>query len=168
MTSIYDGCRLSFADTRKFRHGDMQDLERQLQRSMGDDVRGRLIIVDGVFSMMGEVAELEAIVELARKYEARLLVDEAHSVGVIGKGGRGVGEHFHVNRADVDMWMGTLSKSFASCGGYIAGSLMLTNLSTEQLVGLNGAAFNDGLCVMAWEVIAALSLGLARRAQPQP
>ena len=118
--SIFDGCRLSFAELRKFRHEDMGDLERQLQQASRREVRGKLIIVDGVFSMMGEIANLKRIVELAKQYGARILVDEAHSVGVIGDHGRGAVEHCGVEE-DVDLVVGTFSKSFASLGGFVAG-----------------------------------------------
>ncbi|MGE0142908.1 MAG: aminotransferase class I/II-fold pyridoxal phosphate-dependent enzyme [Planctomycetota bacterium] len=118
--SIFDGCRLSFAELRKYRHEDMGDLERQLEASLEDNVRGRLIIVDGVFSMMGEIANLPRIVELARRYGARVLVDEAHSAGVLGAHGRGAAEHCKVE-SQVDLVLGTFSKSFASLGGFVAG-----------------------------------------------
>ena len=118
--SIIDGCRLTFAETRKFRHGDLGHLEELLARSQTDDVGGRLIIVDGAFSMLGDLADLPALVQLASKYEARLMVDEAHSVGVLGAGGRGVAEHFGL-LDEVDLLVGTFSKSFASIGGFLAG-----------------------------------------------
>jgi len=118
--SIFDGCRQSFAELRKYRHEDMEDLERQLDLASGRDVRGKLIIVDGVFSMMGEIANLPRICELAQRYGARVLVDEAHSVGVLGANGRGAAEH-HGVEAQVDLVVGTFSKSFASLGGFVAG-----------------------------------------------
>lgn len=119
--SIYDGTRLSFAEVRKFRHGDMEDLERQLRRESEAGNRGKLIIVDGVFSMMGDIADLPSIVRLAREYGARVLVDEAHSTGVLGANGRGAVEHCGVED-EVDLVLGTFSKSFASLGGFVAGS----------------------------------------------
>lgn len=115
--SIIDGCRLSFADVRKFKHNDMADLEGHLQRGQQQD-RGMLIVVDGLYSMMGDLAELKAIRALADRYGARLMVDEAHSIGVIGEHGRGAAEHCGVVS---DLYMGTFSKSFASLGGFIAG-----------------------------------------------
>jgi 8-amino-7-oxononanoate synthase len=118
--SIFDGTRLSFAEVRKFRHGDMEDLERQLRRVSEAGPRGKLIIVDGVFSMMGDIADLPTIVRLARAYGARVLVDEAHSTGVLGARGRGAAEHCGVEE-DVDLVLGTFSKSFASLGGFVAG-----------------------------------------------
>jgi len=118
--SIIDGCRLSFADTRKFKHNDMEDLERHLQLATEDDNTGVLVIVDGVFSMMGDLANLPEITRLCKRYGARLLVDDAHGVGVMGGHGRGTPEHFGVE-TEVDLILGTFSKSFASIGGYVAG-----------------------------------------------
>lgn len=116
--SIYDGCRLSFARLMKYNHNDMEDLERLLQK-LGKDAR-KLIITDGVFSMEGDIANIPGIVALAKKYNARILVDDAHGVGVLGKNGRGTAEHFGLED-QVDMVMGTFSKSFASMGGFFAG-----------------------------------------------
>ncbi|MCC6669686.1 MAG: pyridoxal phosphate-dependent aminotransferase family protein [Planctomycetes bacterium] len=118
--SIVDGCRLSFAEVRKFKHNDMQDLEYQLQRASADRSKGKLIVVDGAFSMLGDLASLKEIVRLAKAYDARVMVDEAHSVGVIGAHGRGAAEHLGVE-GDVDLIGGTFSKSFASLGGFVAG-----------------------------------------------
>ncbi|MGE3172932.1 MAG: aminotransferase class I/II-fold pyridoxal phosphate-dependent enzyme [Planctomycetota bacterium] len=117
--SIIDGCRLSFADVRKWRHNDVKDLEAQLERAKAQN-KGILIVVDGLYSMMGDLADLPNIARLARHYGARLMVDEAHSVGVLGKHGRGAAEHFGLDD-DADLVMGTFSKSFASLGGFIAG-----------------------------------------------
>ena len=117
--SIIDGTRLSFADVRKFKHSDMEDLERLLSLSREDDV-GRLIILDGVFSMMGDIAPLEEVARLAQEYDARILVDEAHAVGVLGSHGRGATEHCGVEK-EVDLVLGTFSKSLASIGGFVAG-----------------------------------------------
>jgi len=114
--SIIDGCRLSFSEIKKFRHNDMEDLERLLQQHNG---KGKLIIVDGVFSMEGDIADLPNIVRLAKKYGARLMVDDAHGIGVLGKTGRGTAEHFGLE-SEVDLIMGTYSKSLASIGGFIA------------------------------------------------
>ena len=114
--SIIDGCRLSFGDMARFRHNDMADLERQLIRHQG---KGILIVVDGVFSMEGDIANFPEISKLAKKYGARVFVDEAHSLGVIGKNGKGTGEHFNMEK-NVDVMMATASKSLASVGGFIA------------------------------------------------
>jgi 8-amino-7-oxononanoate synthase len=117
--SILDGVRLSFAKQLKFRHNDAADLEKKLSQ-IGPD-KGKLIAVEGVYSMEGDVAPLSEIVQLKKKYAARLFVDEAHSLGVFGENGRGVAEHFGVED-DVDLVMGTFSKSLATVGGFIAGS----------------------------------------------
>lgn len=116
--SIIDGCRLSYAEVKKFRHNDMADLERVLQQCDG---RGKLIVVDGVFSMEGDIVNLPKVVALARAYGARLMVDDAHGIGVLGMTGRGTAEHFGIE-SEVDLIMGTYSKSLASIGGFIAGS----------------------------------------------
>ena len=116
--SIIDACRLSFGDVHKFKHNDMVDLERIF--SSLDKEKGKMIIVDGVFSMEGDLANLPDIVDLARKYNAMVMVDDAHGIGVMGKNGRGTAEHFGVED-DVDIVMGTFSKSFASLGGFVAG-----------------------------------------------
>ena len=115
--SIIDGCRLSFGQMKRFRHNDMASLERNLQ-ACGEN-QGKLVVVDGVFSMGGDIAPLPEIISLCKKYNARLMVDDAHSIGVLG-GGRGTAAHFGVTE-DVDLIMGTFSKSFASLGGFIAG-----------------------------------------------
>jgi 8-amino-7-oxononanoate synthase len=116
--SIIDGCRLSFGEVRKYRHNDMSDLERLLREN---EERDKLLVVDGVFSMEGDIAPLPEIVSLARKYGAGLMVDDAHGIGVLGNTGRGTSEHFGVEE-EVDLIMGTYSKSLASIGGFISGS----------------------------------------------
>jgi 8-amino-7-oxononanoate synthase len=115
--SIIDGCRLSYAEVKKFRHNDMTDLERILVENRD---RKKLIVVDGVFSMEGDIINLPEVVALAKKYSARLMVDDAHGIGVLGKTGRGTAEHFGLEN-EVDLIMGTYSKSLASIGGFIAG-----------------------------------------------
>jgi len=115
---IIDGARLSFGEVRKFKHNDPTDLARLMQNDV--TVRGRFIVVDGVFSMEGDIARLPEIVAAARKYEAGLMVDDAHSIGVLGRTGRGTAEHFGLED-EVDLVMGTFSKSMASVGGFIAG-----------------------------------------------
>jgi 8-amino-7-oxononanoate synthase len=116
--SIVDGCRLSFGETRRFKHNDMNELETIL--SGLEAKRGRMVVVDGVFSMEGDIAPLTEIVPICRKYGARLLVDEAHAVGVLGRTGIGASEHHEVV-TDCDLLVGTFSKSFGSIGGYVAG-----------------------------------------------
>lgn len=117
--SIYDACRLSYGKMLRFRHADMADLERQLQRVPED--KGCLIVTDGVFSMGGDIARLPEICALAKQYGARVMVDDAHGLGVIGEGGRGTASHFGLED-QVDIYMGTFSKSLASLGGYMAAS----------------------------------------------
>ena len=115
--SLYDGCRLSYGTMLRYRHNDMADLEKQLQKIPEDC--GSLIVTDGVFSMGGDIANLPQICALAEKYGARVMVDDAHGLGVIGKGGRGTASYFGLEDK-VDIYMGTLSKSLASLGGFIA------------------------------------------------
>ncbi|MGN0989752.1 MAG: aminotransferase class I/II-fold pyridoxal phosphate-dependent enzyme [Eubacteriales bacterium] len=115
--SIYDACRLSFAKMYTYPHNDMAELERLLQLVEGKG--GILIVTDGVFSMSGDIANLPEIVRLAKQYGARVMVDDAHGMGVIGEGGRGTASHFGLED-EVDIYMGTFSKSLASLGGYMA------------------------------------------------
>lgn len=124
--SIIEGIRTSFSTKYKFRHNDMNSLEKQLKRCNARSVK--LIVVDGVFSMEGDLANLPEIVRLARKYNANIMVDEAHSLGVLGKrySGKGVCDHFGL-LDDVDLVMGTFSKSLASIGGFIAGEYAVIN-----------------------------------------
>ena len=112
-----DGARLAFARKLKYRHNDMQALEKTLQRIPSEVVK--LIVTDGVFSMEGDVCKLPEMVELAKKYNANIMVDDAHSLGVLGRGGRGTADHFGLTN-EVDLIMGTFSKSLASIGGFIA------------------------------------------------
>jgi len=114
---IIDGARLAFARKLKYRHNDMESLEKTLQRIPSEVIK--LIVTDGVFSMEGDICKLPQIVELAKKYNANIMVDDAHSLGVLGRGGRGTADHFGLTD-DVDLIMGTFSKSLASIGGFIA------------------------------------------------
>jgi len=119
--SIYDACKLSYAETIRYEHNDMKDLEEKLKQVKKDKPNaGILIVTDGVFSMSGELAPLKDIVKLAKKYDARTMVDDAHALGTLGKNLRGSAEHFGVEK-DIDIYMGTFSKSLASLGGYMAG-----------------------------------------------
>ena len=122
--SIIEGRRLSFSTKLKYKHNDMESLEKQLQKCDPDKVK--LIVTDGVFSMEGDVAKLPEIVALAKKYNASVMVDEAHGIGVFGRQGRGTCDHFGVSQ-DVDLIMGTFSKSFASIGGFIAADESIIN-----------------------------------------
>jgi len=117
--SIVDGALLAHGATYRFRHNDMADLEKALRKAKAHG-GGILVVVDGVFSMEGDLADLPAIAELAKRYGARLMVDEAHAIGVMGPTGAGTHEHFGVTKS-VDLLMGTFSKSFASIGGFAAG-----------------------------------------------
>jgi len=122
--SIVDGRRLSFATQLKYKHNDMEDLEKQLQKCEPDRIK--LIVVDGVFSMEGDLCKLPEIVALKKKYNASVMVDEAHGIGVFGRQGRGVCDHFGLTK-DVDLIMGTFSKSLASIGGFIAADSSIIN-----------------------------------------
>jgi 8-amino-7-oxononanoate synthase len=120
--SIIDGCRLSFGDIKKFRHDDLADLRRLLDQTPA--TAGKIIIVDGVFSMNGSITDLPGVLALAKEYDARLLVDDAHALGTIGRTGRGTLEHYGLlenGDKEVDLVTGTFSKSLASLGGFVAG-----------------------------------------------
>jgi 7-keto-8-aminopelargonate synthetase-like enzyme len=118
--SIYDGCKLSYGTMVRYRHADMEHLRHTLEQI--PDTAGKLIVTDGVFSMGGDIANLPEIVKLAKEFGARVMVDDAHGLGVLGKGGRGTASHFGLED-EVDIYMGTFSKSLASLGGYMASSL---------------------------------------------
>lgn len=122
--SIIEGRRLSMSNYLKYRHNDMKSLEAQLKKCNPDKVK--LIVTDTVFSMEGDVANIPEIVKLAKKYDASIMADEAHGIGVFGDGGRGVVNHFGLTK-DVDLIMGTFSKSLASLGGFIATDKEITN-----------------------------------------
>ncbi len=125
--SILQGIRLSGAKRRSFSHGNLKELEHMLAQHRGQ-YRRTLICTEGLFSMDGDICNLPELVELKKRFRCNLIVDEAHSIGVLGPSGRGIAHHFPgIDPRDVDLWMGTLSKSFASCGGYIAGSSHLVD-----------------------------------------
>ena len=155
--SIIEGRRLSFSNSLKYKHNDMDSLETQLKKCAPDKVK--LIVTDGVFSMEGDVAKLPRIVELAKKYDATVMVDEAHGIGVFGRQGRGTCDHFGVTN-DVDLIMGTFSKSFASLGGFIACDKTITNylrhhsrsyIFTASITPASTAAVNAALDIMESE-----------------
>ncbi|MFH1825089.1 MAG: aminotransferase class I/II-fold pyridoxal phosphate-dependent enzyme [Candidatus Firestonebacteria bacterium] len=153
--SIIDGCRLSFAKTMKFKHNDMEDLERLISKI--DPKAGKLIVVDGVFSMEGDLVNLPGIVKIAQKHGARVMVDDAHSLGVFGKNGRGTAEHFGLEDK-VDMIMGTFSKSFASLGGFIASEAPVIDylkLSREQIFQASCPPANVAAVLAALDIIEA-------------
>lgn len=155
--SIIDGRRLSFSNYLKYRHNDMASLEAQLKKCDPDKVK--LIVTDGVFSMEGDVANLPEIIRLAKQYNASVMVDEAHGIGVFGEGGRGTCNHFKVTD-DVDLIMGTFSKSFASLGGFIATDKEITNflrhhsrayIFTASITPASTAAVNAALDIILSE-----------------
>ncbi|MEV0413509.1 aminotransferase class I/II-fold pyridoxal phosphate-dependent enzyme [Streptomyces sp. NPDC050448] len=156
--SILQGCALSGAARRPFAHNDMGRLEHML-RVNRSRFRRVLIAVEGAYSMDGDLVDLPAVIELKRRYGALLMVDEAHSIGTVGERGRGVGEFYGVDRSGVDLWMGTLSKSFASCGGYLGGSARMVRWLRHTLpgfvysVGLTPA--NAAAALAATELVAA-------------
>ena len=127
--SIIDGCRLSKAKVIRYGHCSLKDLQAKISAEKG--VRRRLIITDGVFSMEGDIAPLPEIVDIAEKYGAITMVDDAHGEGVLGKGGRGIVDHFNLH-GKVDIEMGTMSKAFGVVGGYIAGSKRLTEYLEQK------------------------------------
>ena len=132
--SIIQGCRLSDARRQPFPHSDVHALDALLA-GVRSRYRRVLVVVEGVYSMDGDIAPLPGLIDVARRHDALLMVDEAHSIGVLGATGGGIGEHFDVDRGDVDIWMGTLSKSLASCGGYLAGRAELIHYLRYTLPG---------------------------------
>lgn len=152
--SIVDGCRLSFGRTVKFQHNDMDDLARVLETSANGG--GQLIVVDGVFSMEGDIVDLPNLVRLAQTYGARVMVDDAHSVGVLGVGGRGTAEHFNLID-QVDITMGTFSKSFASLGGFIVGEEdvihYVKHFSRELIFSASMPPASVASCLAALDII---------------
>ena len=119
--SIMQGCKLSGATRRPFPHNDPAALD-ELLTSIRHQYRRVLIIIEGVYSQDGDIPDLPAFIEVKRKHQALLMIDEAHSIGVLGATGGGIGEHFGVDRTDVELWSGTMSKALAGCGGYVGGS----------------------------------------------
>jgi 7-keto-8-aminopelargonate synthetase-like enzyme len=149
------GIRLSRATARSFRHNDLDDLEQVLRQSRSA-YRNVLVIVEGLYSTEGDIPDLARVVEIKERYGAWLMVDDAHGLGVLGKTGRGVAEHCGVDPRRIDIWMGTLSKTLASCGGYIAGEKMLTEILKHTAPGF---VFSVGLLpMMTAAALAALRL----------
>ncbi len=132
--SILVGAKLSGATVRPFRHNDLAALEKLLTEERAA-YRNVLIVVEGLYSMDGDIPDLPRLIELKQRYNAWLMVDEAHALGVLGKHGRGVAEHFDIDPSDVDIWMGTLSKALSACGGYIAGSHELIEVLKFRAAG---------------------------------
>ncbi|MCG3172061.1 MAG: 8-amino-7-oxononanoate synthase [Myxococcota bacterium] len=158
--SILQGCHLSGAKRLPFAHNDWRSLEKRLE-DLRPHYRRVLIALEGVYSMDGDIPDLKRFVELKKKYGAMMLVDEAHSIGVLGKTGRGVSEYSGVNPRDVDMWMGTMSKSLAGCGGYIAGSKALV---TYLKYTAPGFVYSVGLS----PALAGASLAALKKIQAEP
>lgn len=155
--SILDGVDLSAGEMKRFRHNDMADLERLLKAAEADHPKaGKLVVVDGVFSMEGDLSPLPKVVELAKRYGARVMVDDAHGVGVFGANGRGACEHLGVE-ADVDLLMTTFSKSFASLGGVIAGPAKVLDWVKHKSRALIFSASMSpaavGACLKSLEII---------------
>ncbi len=158
--SLLQGAILSGARRRPFPHNDFEAAE-QLLRQVRGQYRRVLVVIEGVYSMDGDFADLPRFVALAKKHKSLLMVDEAHSVGVMGPRGRGMGEHFGVDPADVDLWMGTLSKALGSCGGYIAGTKTLVRWLKYTVPGF---VYSVGLPPAA----AGAALGAMRMLERQP
>lgn len=164
--SAIQGSILSGARRLSFPHNDWQALARILERQQRHNYRRVLILIEGVYSQDGDFPNLPKFIELKKRYKAFLMVDEAHSIGVMGNQGRGIGEHFNVNPADVDLWMGTLSKSFGSCGGYIAGSKVLVEFLKYTVPGfVFGAGMSPALTAAALTALKVLKAEPERVAQ---
>jgi glycine C-acetyltransferase len=152
--SIIDGCRLSRARIMRYRHCDPEDLAATLQRTTG--ARRRLIVTDGVFSMDGEIAPLPEIVRIATAYDALIMVDDAHGEGVLGRGGRGITDHFGLH-GQVDIEIGTLSKAFGVIGGYVAGAQVLIDYLKQRgrpfLFSSATTAADVAACIAAVEIL---------------
>ena len=149
--SIYDGCRLSYATMVRYRHNDMADLEKKLAALPPD--AGKLIVTDGVFSMGGDICDLPAIVALKKKYNARVMVDDAHGLGVLGECGRGTAEYFGLTD-EVDIIMGTFSKSLASLGGYMAADLrVVEHVRHSSRPFIFCASIPPAICATALEAL---------------
>ncbi|AZM92937.1 aminotransferase class I/II-fold pyridoxal phosphate-dependent enzyme [Streptomyces sp. W1SF4] len=159
--SILQGCALSGAARRPFAHNDTAELERMLRLNRSR-FRRVLIAVEGAYSMDGDLVDLPAVIELKKRYGALLMVDEAHSIGTVGERGRGVGEFHGVDRRDVDLWMGTLSKAFAGCGGYLGGSARMVRWLRHTLPGF---VYSVGLTPA--NAAAALAATALMTAQPE-
>jgi 8-amino-7-oxononanoate synthase len=156
--SLYDGARLTYGTLRKYRHDDIDHLAKLLAQD-ADKPGGRFVVTDGVFSMSGHIANLPEIIKVARQYGARVLVDDAHSTGVLGANGRGTAEHFDLHD-EVDLIVGTFSKAFASVGGFVAGDTDIVNyikyvarpfIFTAALPAMQIAATRKALEIIATE-----------------
>ncbi|MBI5393096.1 aminotransferase class I/II-fold pyridoxal phosphate-dependent enzyme [Candidatus Woesearchaeota archaeon] len=147
--SIYDGCILSGATWLRFNHNDLQELDLILQENIKKYKR-ILVVADAVYSMDGDIADIPQIIKIAKKYKAFTMVDEAHSLGVLGEHGKGLQEYFNLKPTDIDIWMGTLSKSIPAIGGYIAGKKeMITYLRYSAHGFVFSAALPPSVCATA-------------------
>ena len=158
--SIVQGAILSGARRRPFTHNDPEAADRLLEQ-FRHEYRRVLLVIEGVYSMDGDFPDLPRFIEVKKRHKALLMIDEAHSIGVLGHHGRGIGEHFDVNRSDVDIWMGTMSKALGSCGGYIAGSSSLVEFLKYTAPGF---VFSVGLPASA----AAAALASIKIMETQP
>lgn len=158
--SLYDAARLSYATLRKFEHNDIDELDRLLRMDEGRP-GGRIIVTDGVFSMSGHIAKLPQLVEIKKRYGARLIVDDAHATGVLGANGRGTGEHFGLED-EIDVIVGTFSKSFASVGGFMAGARAVV-----QFVKHSARPFIFTAALPAMQMAAALKALEVMRDEPE-
>ena len=154
--SIIDGCRLSKAKTIRYEHCNIKDLKAKI--SAEKDVKRRLIITDGIFSMEGDIAPLPEIVNVAEKYDAIIMVDDAHGEGVLGRGGRGIVDHFNLH-GKIDIEVGTMSKAFGVVGGYIAGSKRLTDYLAQKgrpfLFSSAATSADVSACITAVDILIA-------------
>jgi 8-amino-7-oxononanoate synthase len=161
--SILDGVRLSFGKALKFKHNDMADLEARLANA--SEQRGKLIVVDGIFSMEGDIADLPGLVELKKRFATRLMVDDAHGLGVLGEHGRGTGEHFGLEH-EIDLVMGTFSKSLATIGGFVAGSdTVIEYIKHHARSEIFSAAPPPGSCAAALKAVEIIEREPERRKQ---
>jgi 7-keto-8-aminopelargonate synthetase-like enzyme len=158
--SIVQGCKLSGATRRPFPHNDPGALD-ELLTNIRHQYRRVLIIIEGVYSQDGDIADLPYFIEVKRKHGALLMIDEAHSIGVLGATGGGVGQHFDVDRGDVELWSGTMSKALAGCGGYVAGSRELIEFLKYTTPGF---IFSGGMA----PAIAAAALAAIRVMHGEP
>ncbi|MBG0857049.1 aminotransferase class I/II-fold pyridoxal phosphate-dependent enzyme [Streptomyces spinoverrucosus] len=159
--SILQGCKLSGATRRPFPHNDAAALDALLTQ-VRHQYRRVLVVIEGVYSMDGDIADLPALVQVKRRHGVLLMIDEAHSIGVIGARGRGIGEYFGVDRSAVDLWSGTLSKALASCGGYVAANRSVVEYLRYTLPGF---VYSAGMTPA--DTAASLTALRMLRAQPQ-
>ena len=159
--SVLEGCSLSGAKTLPFPHNNWESLDKILSDRRTEFQRV-LVVIEGVYSVDGDIPDLPKFIEIKKRHKVFLMIDEAHSIGVLGKHGRGIGEYFNIDPSDVDLWMGTLSKAFASCGGYIAGSKALV-----EYLKYTAPGFLYSVGITPANAAAALTAIQVIKAQPQ-